>query len=448
MNIATYFTFPSDRQHCYYDRKSTSHTDIADAELFDRLYQWLLPSSLSSAYEGYCHTIMLEPNPILESVAVVTKASCIEHNHDEGSCSRMGVSTEPESPYVGNVVVILPSHSSLSSYAATTTTTTTTASNECYDDVVQACFESFRNHEEEEVGGVTPLLFLPSCDGSGDGGTVGGIGGIKSPSISEWRQSSGGGDIITSGGDGRADADAPSWSVVQRSMGSLESPERICSPSPDVATNLNDPPEDAGHHADDVDIDAVAAIQNLGLQAYLDRIQKEEKHHDVMKKKATNGKGGGRCSTPPPPPPPSLLRPLSPYNYFFRDERERILQEHDDNEAVKHQHRAADEYELLYTVSRQEMILHDYWQQDRTKRRSHRKSHGRISFASLSKLVSRRWQILPEQYKKFYKEISAKDWERYHRELHKYQMKHNSNSDHSNSPHVTTTEEAPMMMMT
>lgn len=140
------------------------------------------------------------------------------------------------------------------------------------------------------------------------------------------------------------------------------------------------------------------ALANLGLEAYLKSVELAAKN-DPKKMKAMKSDG-----TLGP------LRPLSAYNYFFRDERERILKEGDGR-------CHSPDPGTFYSNDRLERTLKEHWNQDRTKRRRHRKTHGQISFTSLSKLVSRRWQELPEEYKNFYKEISTKDWDRYHREL-------------------------------
>ncbi|GKY96616.1 hypothetical protein MPSEU_000621200 [Mayamaea pseudoterrestris] len=121
--------------------------------------------------------------------------------------------------------------------------------------------------------------------------------------------------------------------------------------------------------------------------------------------KSSNITEATTASTLPVELPP--LRALSAYNFFFRDERDRVLnggsQELDDTKASQ--------------------LLHEHWGRDRTKKRRHRKTHGKIDFTTLSKLISSRWKELSEQDKEFYRQVAAKDWERYQKELGEHKNK-------------------------
>jgi hypothetical protein len=57
---------------------------------------------------------------------------------------------------------------------------------------------------------------------------------------------------------------------------------------------------------------------------------------------------------------------------------------------------------------------------DRMTRRRHRKTHGKVSFTDLSKIIGKRWRELPEEKKQVYRDISAADLERYQKALKAY----------------------------
>ncbi|GAX27037.1 hypothetical protein FisN_9Lh353 [Fistulifera solaris] len=98
---------------------------------------------------------------------------------------------------------------------------------------------------------------------------------------------------------------------------------------------------------------------------------------------------------------PGPLRALSAYNFFFRDERDRILnnKEHD------------------WSKEKEDALLQGHWNRDRSEKRIHCKTHGKLSFTDLSKEVSRRWKVLPNKQKDFYRRVAQRDWKRYEKEL-------------------------------
>ena len=100
--------------------------------------------------------------------------------------------------------------------------------------------------------------------------------------------------------------------------------------------------------------------------------------------------------------PAKPLKALSAYNFFFRYERDRLLSGNIEEET--------------YSKDLQELLLHSHWYRDRSQKRRHRKSHGKIDFATLSRMVSQRWKKLPEDRKSFFKEVARKDLQRYRQE--------------------------------
>jgi hypothetical protein len=94
------------------------------------------------------------------------------------------------------------------------------------------------------------------------------------------------------------------------------------------------------------------------------------------------------------------VRALSAYNFFFRDERNRIL-----NGGME------------FTLEKQNELLREHWGKSRTEKRRHRKSHGKIDFTTLSRRISSQWKNLDAAGKAFYKRIATLDWHRFRKEL-------------------------------
>lgn len=100
------------------------------------------------------------------------------------------------------------------------------------------------------------------------------------------------------------------------------------------------------------------------------------------------------------------FRALSAYNFFFRDERDRIING-GENE---------------FTAAKKQQLLAGHWFRDRTVKRRHRKTHGKIAFTTLSKQISQGWKDLTDDKKAFYREVAAEDLDRYQRELDQCKM--------------------------
>jgi hypothetical protein len=89
-------------------------------------------------------------------------------------------------------------------------------------------------------------------------------------------------------------------------------------------------------------------------------------------------------------------RPLSAYNVFFKEERQRILKEIPD---------------LQHKVGVAQMM------------KNGKKPHGKIDFQSLAKVVGKRWQNLPPDELKSYKEKANIDMLRYKKEMEAYSVR-------------------------
>ena len=82
-------------------------------------------------------------------------------------------------------------------------------------------------------------------------------------------------------------------------------------------------------------------------------------------------------------------RPLSAYNFFFKEERQRLL-------------------ELL--PAKEDVP-------DQKKQKRKKESHGKIGFENLAKEIGKRWQELSDDQSSSYKEKASEDMKRYKQEM-------------------------------
>ena len=112
------------------------------------------------------------------------------------------------------------------------------------------------------------------------------------------------------------------------------------------------------------------------------------------------------------------IRPLSAYNFFFSEERERFLWELEQEEGNECPPSLVPKDESF--EDKKERLMNLHLNKDRMTRRRHRKTHGKVSFTDLSKIIGKRWRELPEEKKQIYRDISAADLERYQKALKAY----------------------------
>jgi hypothetical protein len=71
-----------------------------------------------------------------------------------------------------------------------------------------------------------------------------------------------------------------------------------------------------------------------------------------------------------------------------------------------------------FTITKMQALLRQHWFIDPVKKkRKHRKSHGKMNFRRLSKVIAQRWHELPKMGRDFYRMVSQFDDLYYHQQL-------------------------------
>jgi HMG (high mobility group) box len=118
---------------------------------------------------------------------------------------------------------------------------------------------------------------------------------------------------------------------------------------------------------------------------------------------------------------------LSAYNLFFSEERERILKEIEKKEGKTDaaEGEVADDDEEKPKALLRPLIPSE------KKRRPHRKTHGKISFQELARMVGERWKSLPDLERKYYQDLAQEDMKRQKTAMEEYYAKQNSGGTHN-----------------
>ena len=66
------------------------------------------------------------------------------------------------------------------------------------------------------------------------------------------------------------------------------------------------------------------------------------------------------------------------------------------------------------------------------KRRPHRKTHGKVSFQELARMVGERWKSLPDDRRQYYQDLAKEDMKRQKAAMEEYYAK--QNADKTQSP--------------
>mmetsp|Transcript_20806 Transcript_20806/g.45052 ORF Transcript_20806/g.45052 Transcript_20806/m.45052 type:complete len:579 (-) Transcript_20806:1-1737(-) len=127
-------------------------------------------------------------------------------------------------------------------------------------------------------------------------------------------------------------------------------------------------------------------------------------------------------------------RPLSAYNLFFSEERERILKEISDKEEGKEESKDGDEGDDADDSEKKDEDKEEDDKKESEKpkallrplipnqkqRRPHRKTHGKISFQKLARMVGERWKALPDDKRKYYQNLAQEDMKRQKEAMEEY----------------------------
>jgi hypothetical protein len=124
-------------------------------------------------------------------------------------------------------------------------------------------------------------------------------------------------------------------------------------------------------------------------------------------------------------------RPLSAYNLFFSEERERILKEIEgatedgDDEGKSEKGDEGDlgaGKETAEETGKPKALLRPLLPAEK-KRRPHRKTHGKISFQLLAQKVGQRWKALPDDSRRYYQDLAQEDMKRQKKAMEEYYQK-------------------------
>jgi hypothetical protein len=135
--------------------------------------------------------------------------------------------------------------------------------------------------------------------------------------------------------------------------------------------------------------------------------------------------------------PDAPRRPLSAYNIFFLVERERLLSE-------------GGQVGFRYDDELVEKAVKANLKEAKTrKKRSHRKSHGKIAFKDLATAVSERWKVLSPATKAVFEKYATNERKKYKQKMEVWQKQRKKESVDANEPEAapsTVVSQSPVSL--
>ena len=150
-------------------------------------------------------------------------------------------------------------------------------------------------------------------------------------------------------------------------------------------------------------------------------------------------------------------RPLSAYNYFYIDEREKILQQKQEEAGTaresitaagptknaKWEKNCYDDYDIEMSEPVREILERQKLPPNEGRRRPHRKRHGVVSFQELAKTIASRWRSLPADQIQYYRKIASFDLKRYQAQMFEYNQNKLKTEGDSSTPQAARKSGVP-----
>ena len=169
------------------------------------------------------------------------------------------------------------------------------------------------------------------------------------------------------------------------------------------------------------------------------------------------GKSKKKPSKKKSSPDDAPRRPLSAYNYFYIDEREKILQQKQEEAGTaresttaagptknaKWEKKCYDDYDIEMSEPVREILERQKLPPNEGRRRPHRKRHGVVSFQELAKTIASRWRSLPADQIQYYRKIASFDLKRYQAQMFEYNQNKLKTEGDSSTPQAARKSEVP-----